>query len=141
MWCYSSFLWFCAFFGGKAIWEGGYHRKMVICANLMWIWERRIVFIISKCSRKFEHCIETAVCAFLFSSSSSSLYLSLDDQYSKLHIQKKLHDLRAHSIWTFIWDDAWWFGSLSSNFDDNEPMESWEKNLIIAFFIIIPILW
>ena len=57
---------------------------------------------------------------------------TLDDQHSKLHLQKKLHDFRAHSIWTFIWDDAWLFGSLSSNFDDNEPMESWEKKFIIA---------
>ena len=59
---------FVHFFGGNAVWEGGYHRKMVICANLMWILERT-VFIISKCSRKLEHCIEND---FFF-------FLSLDD--------------------------------------------------------------
>ena len=27
------------------------------------------------------------------------LYLSLDDQHSKLHLQKKLHDFREKSLW------------------------------------------
>ena len=106
-WCYSSFLWFWVFFGGKATWEGGYQGKMVIYANpneeirkdnnhFLQLWQ--------SWNNVYKN--------FLF------LFLSMDHQHSKVTLEKLLPVCRTEEHMNLSWDDAWSLELFSSNFDD-----------------------